>query len=438
MNNPSNTINLQDGDKLVLESGPGGRPMPGQRISPGGEYSVRLFRKEKDMGLVTYADDQGNMRILNLHNENPTLTLTGKSENASVEIPAHSGIEATDFIPKLNIQTDSPLLVKGGAFVSAAGSTQEAIVPITATGLASVTITRNKTSGDTFVVDAEALMENGETDKRFATNTLLLKLMQDQGRSMVAVERDSAGITFINKNDDNAALLTIDGIEPPEATKAQFASFQQNTKSAMEKAWADKDVAAIDKLGLPKATPAADRPTRATETPPREFSLKERTQVRQEGNDVINALNRIGNTRLSDGTTLRESEMFKADFHEAHKAAQDFANTGVPTPAKIERLDNAIDALAVKAEETANISIKRSVEKIKDGYERIRELGNPPQHEKDPKSARVDDLSEDVLAAARGAVDPIIGRGQKPEERVDGSPDAPRVQDLVSKGNFLV
>ncbi|MFO0389360.1 MAG: hypothetical protein ACK502_06540 [Alphaproteobacteria bacterium] len=413
---PNSTITLNKGDRIVLERGGARSPVQGQINPEGGEFRIRLLKDGKDAGLVTYTDDKGQERAVTLNNENATLTLVGDGKNASIEIPSTVGINAADYIPRLNIQTDNPVTVTGGgAFIQASESTQTARVVTTSLNVTGLT----KNKDNTFSAREDLLTEDKE-------KSMLFKLMQDQSTTTLKVESESAGIQFIDKNGEGAELFLLNGKEPMNENLARLDALQTTTKRTADTAWKENDAATQKKLGTPRTTPQTNTSSKKDTAAPT-LSLEERQKVRASGEAIINELAGIRNMRVdsSKDIKLRDLPEFKPLLDDVGKAAKSFSD-GAPTADKIKTLDDAIDKLSEQAETLSNRGVKSSLKKelknLKSSYGDIRELSAPK--DKDKKTGYGGTLPDNVRSAALAAVDPMI-RTQKAESRTDGSPDAP-------------
>ncbi len=418
------SISLQAGDRLMVERGAARPPVQGQVSPQSGTYQVRLFREGKDQGLITYKDEKGQAQAVTLSRENPTLKLEGSGKDASVEISRAAGMNAGDYIPRLDIRTENPVKVVG-SFTSAAESTQKTIVAINPVALANVSITKEKGGSEFNVTTPEdAISESDEKNKNYANPALLLKL-KGQSTYTVAAEKGSPGIQFVNPRDKGAEMFVLNGKESLADNQKRFAPFAEATKQSVIATMGNKKATPAEKgaLGIPAAIPEEKAPT---------LSDAEKKEVRTEGQKLSQLLGNIGRSRDStnDGNRIDENPAFKPFFDEANSVAAGFANKGSASPDTIRRMDTALDKLIEQADKLSKTnrglgnSLKEKLEKAKDSFGRIRELGTP----KEPKKTGMAEgggMSKDLLAAAREAVDPMI-RGQKAETRTDGSPDAPR------------
>ncbi len=410
-------ISLNAGDRLVLERGGPRPPVDGQINPAGGEYRIRIFRNGKDAGLATYTDDQNREQPIMLSGDNPTLTLTGNAKDASVEIPSYVGINSADYVPRLNIQTENPPIITGGAFIQARESTQVARVISTPLGVSGLT----KNKDNTFVIDAETLTETPQ-------KSLLMKLMQEQSRIPVTIEEGSAGVSFINKNDKGAELLTLDGRQSANDNFERFKQFRKDTKKAADEAWKENDKQKQKDLGTARATPEKRASNKEIKN---NLSLEERQEVRAKSDEMIREISSFRNKRYDSAKDIKLGKVpeFDSLLDEAGKIARSFSD-GAPTTEKIEKMDAAIDKITEQAEKIPDEKrgfrdkLKQDLKKFKDSYDNLREMNTKLEPKKADKKTGYSPISDDVKKAALAAVDPNI-RGQEAQFRPTGSTVAP-------------
>ncbi|MGE0753972.1 MAG: hypothetical protein AB7L92_02290 [Alphaproteobacteria bacterium] len=432
-------IELASKDALVLERA---TRAPGQiKIPEGGQFNIRLYRDGKDQGLLVerknaageselIATGSPEARALGkdefdallekpafaLSKENPVLEVTGSGADNTVSIPRNVGLEKSDYIPRLSIQTQKPLMISGGAFISDSSSTQSAQFPNAEEAKKAKARQNMSDSGGRLAENLDELKEQYE-EKRYSLGdpTRFLKLLEESHDIAESVSRrGSVDKDEAQKLKDNFTQMRTQAQGMQISTNRESVEASEQIQKSISKLSGGNDFRTLEK----QATPA----NRRGGTPPNEGAM-DRQEMRTQGLSVANQLGSL--IRDVD----RKTDRYKSvpEFRKTLEAAQDIATrisqSGAPTRDQMEKLQDKMDSLneqaatLIKNDHSFGMSVQTKLQAVtgSPSYQKLMESAKPDadknkdgEKKKQAMAESPNTIPEHVLAQARAAVDPSI------------------------------
>lgn len=309
MGTPINIDKLNDGDELRYERKPG-------------KWAIHIFRDGVDKGILTHIS------------QDETLTLEGSSNNKiSIAIPPGQGNDPEDKIPRIELNTKTPVGISGGDFILLKGKAVVSAKP-----------------GDMLY---EPSQNDGE-NKRYDKDSITLKYADSQSRDnrtrSVTVSQE-AEISFVNP-EDKKPFIDLSGSKPISETK--------------------KSYAALPKPPQTKAPePEAVQPAAAEK---KSLSATDIAGIQQMGRQLGKELGSLGKENLVKSGTLGST------VSAAKEAADALVLGGTLDEKQLEKFRNSLDAAISETERLSNdpkrwqdmgsaISVKNTLTKIRDNAE---------------------------------------------------------------------